>query len=131
MVHYDPTKTTSFETLPKAIYPCRVEDIREKSSERGTKWTIWFRVTEGEHESRVIFDDQYFYGRGLEHVALLLEALGRNPQDEQEVARKDLLDLVCRISVDIKSYEHNGETRNKNTVSAYNFSSSDDDLPFE
>ncbi len=130
MVLFDPAKKANYETLPQGTYVCRVEDIREKTSDRGTRWTIWFRVTEGEHENRIVFDDVFFYGKGLEHAGALLVALGRNPTDKQELLRKDVLDLVCNISVDIRAYEHDGESRTKNIVVSYDFASDDGDKPF-
>lgn len=130
MVRYDPSKRTSYDLLPKGTYACRVEDIKEKTSERGTKWNIWFRVTEGEHSTRIVFDDVYFYGKGLEHAGVLMAALGRNPNDQQEVHRKELLDLICSAGVDIETYEHDGQTKTRNIVTSYDFSTEEGDLAF-
>lgn len=125
MATYDPARKTSYDPLPNGRYTCRVEDVREKVSDRGVKWTIWFRVIDGEHEKRIVFDDIFFYGKGLEHAASLLKALGRDPDNKQDVLRKDLLDLVCRIGVETRQFDLNGETRTKNIVVSYDFSPDD------
>lgn len=121
MVYYDPSKKTSYEPLPQGTYPCTIEDVRERSSDRGDQWTIWFRVTEGEYEKRIIFDNLYLYGKGLEHVGMFLSARGLNPDDEQELRKKDILDLLCNVGVDIKTYQQNGETKTNNIVVSYDF----------
>ncbi len=130
MAHYDPSNTASHITLLKGTYVCKVEKITENTSEHGDRWNIWFRIIEGEHERWVIFDDIYFYGKGMKHAGIFLAALGRNPSDKQEILRKDVLDLTCRIDVDITTFEHEGKTKKKNIVLSYNFSSIEDDPPF-
>ena len=116
-VDFNSVEDTSFEVLPKALYPCTISECEFTYSQASGNpmWTLQLEVSEGEFAGRKLFNHLVFAGKGLgitkQNLARikpeLLEA-PFSPDDEEVIA--GMLGLAVKARVTQRKYE--GEMRN-------------------
>lgn len=113
----DTDDPAGFELMPRAMYPCVIEELEFTYSEKSGNpmWSWVLEVEEGEFAGRKLFYYTVFEGKGkpftkktLSRVAPeLLEA----PFDPQQVADDGTL-LGRRVRARVGTKRYQGETRN-------------------
>jgi hypothetical protein len=122
----DVKEDTGFEVLPKGTYPVIVDELEFGESSKGDPmFTAKFKVTEGEHEGRVLFDYWVLGGNGAEFgLAKLKKFLTRVCPDANLAAfnaqafadEAVAVNRECSVVVGVqkqKTGEYKGELRNQ------------------
>lgn len=121
----DTKEDTGFEVMPKGNYPAVVDELEFGDSSKGNAMiTAKFKVTEGEHTDRVVYDYWVLNGKGAEFgLGKLKKFLTRvmpevditqfNPTDfaEEGTAIGRELTLVLGVQKQTKG-DYKGEMRN-------------------
>lgn len=116
-VDFNDIEDTSFEALPKAVYPCTISECEftYSQSSGNPMWTLQLEVSEGEYAGRKLFNHLVFAGKGLgitkqnlKRIAPELMEGPFDPRDPEIVA--GMLGKAVKAKVTIRKYE--GEDRN-------------------
>lgn len=122
----DVKEDTGFDLIPKGTYPAIVDEMEFTESSSGNPMmAVKYRITEGEHEDRLLFDYWVLAGNGAEFgLGKLKKFLSRvmpevdlsafNPAefaDSGDAVNKEL-QVVVKIQTQKKG-EYKGEKRNQ------------------
>lgn len=107
-----------FSPVPEGQYRCVVDRVVENLSDTGKeKWDIRFRITEGEYEGRLIFDEIYFTDSALQRVKLIASRFGVDVTREVNFEPHLIEDQPIILDVIIEEYEDRaGNKKKRNTV---------------
>jgi hypothetical protein len=117
VVDFNTVEDTSFEALPKGMYPCQIAECEftYSQSSGNPMWTLQLEVSEGEFAGRKLFNHLVFAGKGLgitkQNLARIKPDLLESPfdpTDEEVIA--SMLGLAVKARVTVRKYE--GEDRN-------------------
>ena len=114
-----PDSSSSYDPLPNGSYPCQVESAEETSTRKGQPmWKVRWRVTEGPHSGRIVFDRVSFSEKALPRVQQLLESVGIDITSQiVELEPGDLQGRECLVTVEEDYYtDAMGRRRVGNTV---------------
>ena len=117
VVDFSNVEDTSFEALPKGMYPCVIAECEftYSQSSGNPMWTLQLEVSEGEYAGRKLFNHLVFAGKGLGMTKQQLSRIKPellenpfNPTDEEVIA--GMLGTAVKAKVTVRKYE--GEDRN-------------------
>ncbi len=117
MVDLNDVEDSSFEVMPKAMYPCIIDELEFSISQSGGNpmWTYKLEIEDGEFAGRTLFCHHVFRGKGLPITKRQLERIApellENPFDPQDQEVMDSL-VGRRIKVKVGHQRYEGETRN-------------------
>lgn len=117
-IDWNDVEDSSFEVMPKGMYPCLVSECEFTYSQRSGNpmWTVTLEVSEGEYAGRKLFTHLVFGGKALPITKETLqrikpELLEMNPFDyTDEEAISNMLGTAVKAKVGIRKYE--GQDRN-------------------
>lgn len=117
VIDWNDVEDSSFEALPKGIYPCVIADCEftYSQSSGNPMWTLQLEVSEGEYAGRRLFTHLVFSSKALpitkQNLARIKPELLEGPMDpaDEEVIAS-MLGTPVKAKVTIRKYE--GEDRN-------------------
>lgn len=126
-----------FSPLPDGQYCCVLNDIGAGVTRNNDEmWKLKFKVTEGKHSGRLIFDNMIFSEKAMPRVKLIASRLGFKAVGESELTPELIMGSKVMITVFTEDYIDNNDVKKKRNVVPYNGydkcdgKSDDDDLPF-
>jgi len=107
-----------YEPLPDGTYSCRVADVKEGVSSKGSPlWRLRLVVLAGDHVGRAVFDQLVFSPAALRRVKLVCACLGLDVNQPMDLAPDMLVGRTCRVQVITEEYvDQEGESRRANKV---------------
>lgn len=107
-----------YSPIPAGKYLCAVENVEEAQTQNGDEmWKLRFRVADGKHTGRMIFDNMVFSEAALKRVKLICSRLGLDVSKELDLTPAAIKGRACLLTVDIEDYEDSeGKTKKRNVV---------------
>lgn len=106
--------------LPPGDYFCRVDKVKDGTSKQGNrKWDITFKVMEGQHKGRLVWDTLTFSENALWRVKVALKRLGFDVSGKVSIHPHELegREAILALIVDHSMYQ--GQPQSRNKVKAY------------
>lgn len=96
----------SFEPIPEGQYRAEVSDVAESVTKSGGEmWTLAFRIIDGDHAGRLVYDRLIFTEKVMPRVKLVCSRLGLDVTGAVELAPAMLLNRTCLLTVEVGQYE--------------------------
>ena len=124
--------TDGFEPIPDGDYKAVVEQVHERQSKSGDEqWGVEWRIIEGVHVGRKVFDNLTFNDKSMWRVKLVCSRLGLDVSGEIDLTPEMIRGKQCLITV-IET-EYNGKPTNNIVANGFTpldqEDKVDDDLP--
>lgn len=101
-INFDEVQS-SFDPIPTGQYLATITNAEEGESQSGNaKIDIQWKVEEGEHEGRIVFDTLVWHEKALWRVKQTLLAVGFPKDYRGEIGAEDLLGHTAAIAVSIE-----------------------------
>jgi hypothetical protein len=98
-INWDQTETPG-GLLPEDVYTARLEGVTQRESQAGnTVWKLCFKIAEGKHAGRVVWDNLVWTQAAYPRIKALCASLGLPTTGEVELEPYHLEGKKCLITV--------------------------------
>lgn len=114
------TEVEEYPVIPSGTYPIKVIDVKVRESpSKGEWWSLQLEIQSGPYDGKFIFDSLFFTPKAINRFFLVWKRLTGFELDrtqDLQVQESDLLGCKGTVTVNTKSEEYNGETRQRTRV---------------
>lgn len=114
----DVPEAGEFSPLPEGRYLCSVDNIEEDvTRDNDEMWKVKFRVEEGPHKGRYLFDNMVFSAKAMSRVKLICSRLGIDVSGEVDLQPNMLIGREVLIDVEIEKYtDRSNQLKERNSI---------------
>jgi len=122
-----------FTPVPEGEYLCELAHVDEQNTQYGDEmWRLRWKIIDGEHAGRYIFDNLIFSDAAMSRVKLVCKRLGLDVSGEADLTPDKLMDKPVFITVTIVQYTDNeGKVKDRNNVPFAGYKAAEGHIPTE